>query len=157
MAHFARIEDGRVVGLHAVRNIDMMTEYGIEIEEKGIDNLQQIHGFDKTFKQCSIKTSRGVHREGRKPLRKNYPAIGWHYDQHGDFFYPPRPTDRNDVECSSWVLNSETGHWDPPIPEPEQPSTAVTDDTERDENQLKYYAWDESVYQSDNTQGWVLV
>ena len=156
MANFARIEGGRVVGLHSVKNIDMMTEYGIEVEEMGVERLQRIHG-DYTFKQCSINTAYGVHRSGRKAIRKNMPAVGWYYNETGDFFYPPRPIDKNGVECSSWVLNEETARWEAPIPEPEQPSTSDDGSSERTTYQLKYYYWDETVHQSDNTQGWVLI
>lgn len=150
MANFARIEGGRVVGLHSVKNIDMMTEYGIEVEEMGVERLQRIHG-DYTFKQCSINTAYGVHRSGRKAIRKNMPAVGWYYNEMGDFFYPPRPTDMNGVECSSWSLDEEIGRWVPPIEDP-QPTYSLAN-----RDSLSHYEWDEAAYQADNTQGWTLV
>lgn len=52
-------------------------------------------------------------------------AIGWTYD--GTDFYPPQP-------YPSWVWNSTTWKWDPPVPYP-------TDG--------KVYYWDEA------TQSWI--
>lgn len=47
---------------------------------------------------------------GRK--RKNFPAIGYNYNQELDAFIPPTP-------YPSWILNESTGLWNPPVPHPE--------------------------------------
>ena len=73
----------------------------------------------------------GVEDDG-VALRGNYAGIGYTYDAANDVFYEPQPYD-------SWSLNETTWLWEPPIPHPGD----------------GYYVWDEDLYQSDNTQGWV--
>ena len=94
--------------------------------------------------QTSYNTRGGVHYEPNsdtpssdqsKALRKNYAGIGFVYDSDKDAFYEPQP-------YPSWTLNDTTCIWESPITKP--------DDTSG-------YYWDESVYQADNTKGWVLV
>jgi hypothetical protein len=50
-----------------------------------------------------------------------------------DAFYSQKPH-------NSWTLDDDTCHWEAPITYP--------DDDEA-------YTWDEDLYQSDNTKGWV--
>ena len=84
--------------------------------------------------QTSYNTRHGVHALGGTPLRKNYAGVGYTYDSTRDAFIPPKP-------FASWVLNEDTCIYDPPVAFP-------TGDS-------KSYIWDESVYQADNTKGWV--
>ena len=84
--------------------------------------------------QTSYNTRNGVHTLGGTPLRKNYAGVGYTYDSTRDAFIPPKP-------FASWVLNEDTCIYDPPVAYP-------TGDS-------KSYIWDESVYQADNTKGWV--
>ena len=92
--------------------------------------------------QTSYNTRGGVHYEPdsntpssdqSKALRKNHAGIGYTYDKTRDAFIPPQ-------RFTSWTLNNTTCLWDPPI---SQPSDG------------KAYIWDEDLYQSDNTKGWV--
>ena len=92
--------------------------------------------------QTSYNTKGGVHYEPNsntassdqsKALRKNYAVIGGYYDGVG--FHDAQP-------FASWTLNSTTYYWEPPITYP---------------SDGKNYVWNESVYQADNTKGWVLV
>ena len=92
--------------------------------------------------QTSYNTRGGVHYEPNsntpssdqsKALRKNYAAVGYTYDKTKDAFIPPQ-------QFPSWTLNETTCLWDPPMPQP---------------SDGKAYLWDESLYQSDNTKGWV--
>lgn len=83
--------------------------------------------------QTSYNTRSGEHILGGTPLRKNYAGVGFTYDVSRDAFIPPQP-------YTSWVLNETTCNWESPIPYPD------------DDND---YEWDEDLYQSDNTQGWV--
>ena len=92
--------------------------------------------------QTSYNTRGGVHYEPNsntpssdqsKALRKNYAAVGYTYDKKRDAFIPPQ-------QFPSWTLNNTTCLWDPPMPQP---------------SDGKAYLWDESLYQSDNTKGWV--
>ena len=90
-----------------------------------------------TWIQTSYNTSGGEHKLGGTPLRKNYAGIGFTYDQTRDAFIPPQ-------NFPSWTLNETTCLWDPPIPKP------AGDET-------KTYRWNETLYQSDNTKGWIEV
>ena len=67
-------------------------------------------------------------------IRKNFAGIGFTYDQTRDAFIPPKP-------FASWTLNETTCLWEPPIVKPTTGN----------------YTWNEELYQSDNTQGWVEV
>ena len=141
MAHFAKLGlDNIVTAVVAMDTIDTMTRGGIEKEEIGLAHLVKHHGHD-LWKKCSYNTYAGVHKEGGTPFRANYPGIGWYYNSEHDIFHPARPH-------ASWTLNTTTGHWDAPIPEPER--------TEAEVEAMSYYTWDEEAYQADNTTGWVL-
>jgi hypothetical protein len=92
--------------------------------------------------QTSYNTRGGVHYEPdsntpssdqSKALRKNHAGIGYTYDKTRDAFIPPQ-------RFASWTLNNTTCLWDPPIPQP---------------SDGKAYIWDEDLYQSDNTKGWI--
>ena len=146
MAHFAKLGlDNVVTAVLAMDTIDTMTRGGIEREDIGVAHLVKHHGHEN-WKKCSYNTSQGVHREGGTPFRANYPGIGWYYNSEHDIFHPARPVDRDGDTQNSWTLNTTTGHWDPPIPQPEL--------TEEQSATSGYgYYWDESAYQEDNTQG----
>tara|TARA_R110000823_G_scaffold181572_1_gene313894 strand:+ start:58 stop:411 length:354 start_codon:yes stop_codon:yes gene_type:complete len=101
----------------------------IVAEQDYIDTL------DGNWVQCSYNTIGGVHRLGGTPFRKNYPGTGDTFDPVRDAFYVPKP-------YASYILNDSTCMWGPPI--------AYPDDD-------KAYDWDEDLYQSDNTKGWVEV
>ena len=89
----------------------------------------------KTCKRCSYNTSGGEHLLGGTPFRKNYPGPGYTYDESRDAFIGPQ-------NFPSWILNEETCAYEAPIAYPEDENT---------------YIWDEDLYQSDNTQGWVQI
>lgn len=89
----------------------------------------------KTCKRCSYNTSGGEHLLGGTPFRKNYPGPGYTYDESRDAFIGPQ-------NFPSWVLNEETCSYEAPIAHPMDGNT---------------YIWDEDLYQSDNTQGWVQI
>ena len=85
--------------------------------------------------QTSYNTRGGVHYAPNSdtpddgvPLRANYAGIGYFYDNLNDVFYPPLPTDRNGLPCSSWTVGAPTWLWQPPVQMP---------------NDGKKYAWDE--------------
>tara|TARA_B100000212_G_C26956919_1_gene356784 strand:- start:56 stop:457 length:402 start_codon:yes stop_codon:yes gene_type:complete len=92
--------------------------------------------------QTSYNTRGGVHYEPNsgtpsadqsKALRKNFASGGFTYDKKRDAFIPPQ-------DFPSWTLNETTCLWDPPVSKPLDG---------------KAYLWDEDLYQSDNTKGWV--
>ena len=141
MAHYAKLGlDNIVTAVVAVDTITCMTRGGIEKEEIGLAHLIKHHGHE-LWKKCSYNTRGGVHSGGGPPFRANYPGIGWYYNSEHDIFHPARP-------YASHTLNTTTGMWDAPIPQPEL--------TEAEVEAMSYYRWDEDAYQADNTTGWVL-
>ena len=118
MAHFAKIGlDNIVEDIVVVRNIDSMTEGGIEREDIGVSNLQEDTGHS-SWKKCSFNTRDGSHILGVTAFRANYPSAGWTYDSTNDIFVDPRPTDKDGDPCTSWTLNTTTGRYDPPSAAP---------------------------------------
>ena len=57
----------------------------------------------------------------------------------------------NGQSCISWTFHTTTGLWTPPITKPIHTNDPSVSEVPQ------YYEWDESVYQADNTKGWVLV
>ena len=130
MAHFAELDnDNRVVRINY--GPDTITEE--EIRARGLN-----------VRKCSYNTNGGVHydpvlgepsEDQSKAYRLNYPGIGWIYDETINGFRP------FNSPYGSWTLNTTTGLYDSPIANPGDPS--------------KVWVWDEDLYQSDNTKGWV--
>ena len=125
MAHFAKIENNIVTNV-------------IVAEQEFIDEWHS----DETWVQTSYNTKQGLHYEphtnltqldGGVALRGNFAGVGDIYDADNDVFYTPKPFE-------SWTLDTDTWSWFPPI--------AHLDDD-------KDYYWNEDLYQSDNTKGWV--
>ena len=115
---------------HFAKVIDGIVTKVIVAEQDFIDNY--FDGERGQWVQTSYNTKGGEHLLGGTPLRKNYAGVGWTYDQTRDAFIPPKA-------YASWTLNETTCLWDPPIVKP---------NTGR-------YEWNEELYQSDNTKGWV--
>ena len=141
MAHYAELGvDNVVKRVLFIDNIKCMTNGGIEKEEIGSAYLETHHG--GTWVKCSYNTRGGNHMSGGIKLRANYPGIGWYYNSTHDIFHEPRPIDKDGDSCGSWVLNNTTGKYDAPIAKP-------TDGAD--------YKWDESLYISDNSKGWIKI
>lgn len=98
MAHYAKIEDGRVAAV-------IVAEPDIVATLSG------------QWVQTSYNTRRGVHHgadgepDGAPALRANYAGIGHFYDAGNDVFYPPRPFPSWSIAAPEWV-------WLPPTPCP---------------------------------------
>ena len=106
MAHFAKIGLNNIVEqVVVVRNIDTMTEGGIEQESIGVAKLVEDTGHS-TWKKCSFNTRGNVHQLGGTPFRANFPTIGWTYDSTNDIFTEPRPVD-GDGDSLSLIHISE--------------------------------------------------
>ena len=129
MAHYAKVQNGIVIQV-------------IVAEPDFFDTFVDTE--PGKWVQTSYNTKGGVHYEPNsetpssdqsKTLRKNYAGIGFIYDSDKDAFYEPQP-------YASWTLNNTTCIWEAPIANPDD---------------VKNYYWDESLYQSDNTKGWVEV
>ena len=122
MASFAKIGlNNKVIEVQSVVNEVLHDANGVEQESIGIDFLTKLTGW-AIWKQTSYNTSGGVHNSGGIPFRKNYPAIGYTYDEDRDAFIPKKP-------FNSWILNEDTCRWKAPVAMP------------IDENK---YTWNES-------------
>lgn len=101
MAHFAKVENGKVVQV-------------IVAEQDFIDSGVVGHGWVQT----SYNTRGNVHYgqdgqpDGGIALRGNYAGIGYVYDAANDVFYAPQP-------FPSWILNNQTWLWESPVPYPD--------------------------------------
>lgn len=148
MARFAKLDENNVViSVHTVHNNELLDEQGNESEQKGIDFLTALHGHT-LWKQCSYNTYSGVHVLGGAPFRKNYPDIGFTYDEARNAFIPPKP-------FASWILNESTCVWDPPIPRPYHEDENVAKMyrylwDEENNGWIEYY-WNAELYQWENT------
>ena len=130
MAHYAKVSAGKVTKV-------------IVADQAFIDSIK-IDNEPGEWVQTSYNTYGGVHydrstnpptpsEDQSKALRKNYAGVNFHYNKHVDAFYDEQP-------YPSWTLNNTTYLWEPPIAYP---------------SDGKKYDWDESLYKSDNTKGWV--
>jgi hypothetical protein len=115
MGHFAKVEDGIVTQ--------------VIVAEQDFINTGAV-GDPSTWIQTSYNTYGGVHRLGGTPLRKNYAGIGYSYSAELDAFIPPKP-------FPSWVIDTETGFWNPPV---ERPTDVMPTETEPG----VVYDWDEA-------------
>ena len=88
---------------------------------------------DKTCLRTSYNTYEGEHKQGGTPFRGNYASIGGVYDVDADIFLGQK-------NWESWIKDIDNFGWKPPLEKPND-----TDD----------WLWDEELYQSDNTQGWI--
>lgn len=132
MAHYAELnENNEVIYVVYMDNEIIIDENGDEIEQRGIDHLHLHNGENRRW----IRTSYGSN------FRRKFAGIGDIYNEDIDMFISSRPYE-------SWSLNINNGDWEPPIPLP--------DLTEQQQNDRYYYEWNEELYQTDNTQGWIL-
>ena len=128
MAHFAKLDENSIVTQVVVVDNDVATS-----ESAGAIFLNNMYGTSDTWKQTSYNTFGNQHTKGGTPFRKNFAGIGFTYDASNDAFIAPKP-------YNSWTLNNTTYLWEAPITKP-------------DDGQP--YVWDETLYQSDNSKGWV--
>lgn len=111
MAHFAKVEGG------------IVTEV-LVISQDEID--LGLFGDPALWVQTSYNTRGGVHynQQGEPDgpgLRKNYAGIGYTYDPVLDAFIPPQP-------FPSWLLDTQTCLWNPPVPYPDDGKMYVWDE-----------------------------
>ena len=131
MAHFAKLDENNIVTQVIVVSNDIATS-----ESAGATFINNLYGTSDTWKQTSYNTFANEHKLGGTAFRKNYAGVGFTYDASRDGFISPKP-------FASWVLVDATCQWKAPIDVPNH-----------SENR---YHWDEALYQSDNTKGWVKV
>lgn len=109
---------------------EIFTVNNIEIEQIGIDFLNNLYKTNDVWKKTSYNTRGGIYYEvdnnipsqdQSKAFRKNYAGIGYYYDEIRDAFIPPKP-------FPSWTLDEFSCLWQSPIPYP---------------NDGKIYEWNE--------------
>jgi hypothetical protein len=98
MAHFAKIENGKVTEVIVVSNNELLVD-GIEVESKGAEFCQSLFG--GTWVQTSYNGN----------IRKQYAGIGFTYDADADQFVAPQP-------YASWSLDCNNDR-QAPTPKPE--------------------------------------
>jgi len=115
MAHFAEIDDNNVITrVIVVSDNDCKDSDGNEVEAIGVAFCNNLLG------------GRWVQTSYNSRFRMRYAGIGYIYNKEHDVFTAPKP-------FNSWILNTTTFDWDPPVPYP---------------NDNNYYIWNE------NTQTW---
>lgn len=148
MGHWARLDSNNIV-----QEVIVITEEMLDTGDWG----------DKSsYVKTSYNTKEGKHyvpkenqdyseesADQSKALRFRYAGIGMYYDSVNDVFYKPRPNDRNGNPSNSWTLNKTTWKYEAPI---ECPTLSILQEAA----EFMYY-WDETIYQSDNTKGWMLM
>ena len=133
MGHWARIDDNNIV------------QEVLVIKEAELDTGNW--GDKSKWIKTSYNTNNGKHyvpkdhqdwseesADQSKAIRYRFANIGYTYDADNDVFIPPKPADY-------MIFNKTTWDWDHPVA---YPSDGLR------------YRWDEDVYKSDNTKGWVL-
>ena len=143
MAYFAQLDSNNVVTqVIVVSNDDTSDNNGTEVESIGVAFCQKLLGAETNWKQTSYNSN----------MRGNYAGIGYTYMTNvatlgvgsTDIFISPQP-------YASWTIGVGTATWYPPTNPGAAP--ALTDD---EMAAGKYYAWNESNYQSDPSTAWVL-
>ena len=141
MAHFAQLDSNNVVTqVIVVGNDDTTDSNGVEVESIGIAFCHKLLGSDTNWKQTSYNNN----------MRGNYAGIGMTYMENvatlgvgsTDIFISQKPYD-------SWTIGVSTAAWSSPLGD----APALTED---ERTAGKYYEWNETAYQADNTVGWEL-
>ena len=66
------------------------------------------------------------------------------------------PVDIDGDTMNSWILNTTTGVWEPPVAKPSGDNEPTEEERLDASGNDLMWLWDESAYQADNTKGWVL-
>lgn len=140
MAHFAQLDENNVVTqVIVVSDNDTSDTNGVESESIGVSFCQQLFGVGTNWKQTSYNDS----------IRGNYAGVGMTYMTNvatlgvgsTDIFIHQQPH-------ASWTISTTDATWESPITRPGLTTSQLAAGS--------YYTWDESAYQADNTEGWVL-
>ena len=143
MAHFAELDSNNLVTkVIVVSNDDISDNGGTEVESFGVAFCQQLLGANTNWKQTSYNGN----------MRGNYAGIGFTYMTNvatlgvgsTDIFINQQP-------YASWAIGVNTAQWFPPANPGNAPAL-----TSSEQLAGKYYAWNESNYQSDPATAWVL-
>ena len=116
MAHYSLLNENNVV-------VNVITGLDEDALIEGLDPetwYGQFHNLK--CKRTSYNTSSNKHNFGGVPFRKNYGYVGMIYDEDLDAFINPKI-------YASWILDEETGIWNPPVPMPTEGSWMWNEDT----------------------------
>ena len=100
MAHFAKIENNKVISILVVSNDVLLDENGKEYDTNGIELLISLTGHTH-WVQTSYNSN----------FRNKFAVIGDTYDPEKDVFIGQQP-------YQSWVFNDDLLAWEAPIPMP---------------------------------------
>jgi hypothetical protein len=143
MAHFAKLDANNLVTqVIVVANEDTADSSGVETESIGVAFCQKLLGASTTWKQTSYNGN----------FRGNYAGIGYTYISNvaslgvgsTDIFISQQPYD-------SWAVGVGTAQWYPPSNPGDAPALTSDELAAR-----KYYAWNESNYNTNPATAWVL-
>jgi hypothetical protein len=101
MAHFAKIENKKVIEVIVINNENINNLNFPESEPVGQDFIKSI-GLTGIWLQASYNSN----------FRKHFPGPGYSYDPILDSFIPPCP-------FPSWKLNKNALVWESPVPYPD--------------------------------------
>lgn len=139
MAHFAEIRssDNKILRVIVISNDDVNANGGDQSTqaETFVKNLIGT-GDDTYWKQCSYNGK----------FRKNHASRDGYYKPTEDVFHDAQPS-----QYPSWVLNTTTYKWEPPLAYP-------GDDTRPNNGSADEWNcfWDEDLWNdSNNTNGWI--
>ena len=141
MAHFAQLDSNNVVTqVIVVGNDDTSDSNGVEVESIGIAFCHKLMGSETNWKQTSYNNN----------MRGNYAGIGYTYMENvatlgvgsTDIFISQKP-------YASWTIGVTTATWYSPLGD-------APNLTDEEFAAGKYYEWNETAYQADNTKGWDL-
>ncbi len=143
MAHFAKLDANNLVTqVIVVANEDTADSNNVETESIGVAFCQKLMGASTNWKQTSYNNS----------FRGNYAGIGYTYISNvatlgvgsTDIFISQQPYD-------SWAVGVGTAQWYPPSNPGDAPALTSDELAAR-----KYYAWNESNYNTNPATAWVL-
>lgn len=122
MSHYAKVNEGKVLKV-IVAEPEFFNSFIDSSPGEWIKTSYNIHGGVYYNPETGIPVEDQSIIDGDEArMRKNYAVPGGHYDKQLDAFYDPKP-------YPSWVLNTESFLWEPPVAYPD------------DDN---FYLWDES-------------
>jgi len=143
MAHFAKLDANNLVTqVIVVANEDTADSSNVETESIGVAFCQKLMGASTTWKQTSYNGN----------FRGNYAGIGYTYISNvaslgvgsTDIFVSQQPHD-------SWAVGVGTAQWYPPSNPGDAPALTSDEQAAR-----KFYAWNESNYNTNPATAWVL-
>jgi hypothetical protein len=131
MGHYAKVYEGKVQEVIVAKK-DFFDTFVDNIPGEWIKTSYNTHGgvyYDPS--ESGDDHLKNIANDQSKALRYNFASVGFNYDSEADAFYAPQP-------FPSWILNTETYLWEPPVDYP------------IDSNRV-YYLWNEE------NQSWDLI